>query len=117
MSGVELFKHADATFDSLDPASGTDKLAAVVGPERAKYLGGSFGILDRCDVSWTVLYDEFIVVLEGVFKLGVGDEVVEGQVGDVIWIPENTPIRYMGEKCVVFYAYAPVDWKKRHGVA
>lgn len=116
MSGVKLFKRKDAKFDSMKPAKGRAGLARMIGPETAKMMGGGLAEFDGCDIAWTVLYDEFIVVLEGVFKLGVGDKVVEGHVGDVIWIPENTPIRYMGDKSVVFYALAPVDWKKRHGM-
>ena len=51
------------------------------------------------------------------FRLGVGKKVIEAKPGDVIWIPEKTPIVYMGDKAVVCYALHPVDWRKRHGLA
>ena len=36
--------------------------------------------------------------------------------GDVIWLPEKTPITYEGEKAIVCYALYPVDWRKRHSL-
>jgi len=37
--------------------------------------------------------------------------------GDVVWIPENTPLKYEGDKAMVFYALHPVDWRQKHGIA
>ena len=74
-------------------------------------MGAGLATFDGCSIEWTVLYDEVIVVLEGLFRLRVGDEVFEGGPGDVIWIPEYTPLKYEGEKATVFYALHPVDWK------
>jgi ethanolamine utilization protein EutQ len=56
-------------------------------------------------------------VLEGNFRLRVGSEVYDAGPGDLIWIPENTPLRYEGEKARICYALFPVDWRKRHGMA
>jgi ethanolamine utilization protein EutQ len=35
----------------------------------------------------------------------------------VVWIPENTPLKYEGDKSVVFWALYPADWRQRHGLA
>jgi ethanolamine utilization protein EutQ len=83
-------------------------------------MGGGVATFDGCSIEWTVLYDELIVVLEGRFRLRIGknfEQVIEAGPGDVIWLPENTPLKYEGEKAKVFYALSPVDWRKRHGMA
>jgi Ethanolamine utilization protein len=61
-------------------------------------MGVGLAAFDGCAIEWTVLYDEMIVVLEGLFRLRAGKEVFEGRPGDIIWIPEKTPIVYEGEK-------------------
>ena len=43
--------------------------------------------------------------------------MIEAEPGDVIWLPENTPLKYEGDKATVFYALHPVDWRRRHGMA
>jgi len=61
-----------------------------------------------------------IVVLEGTFRLRLGKgyrRKLEAKKGDVIWLPEGTPLKYEGKKAVVFYCLYPVDWRKRHGMA
>jgi ethanolamine utilization protein EutQ len=43
-----------------------------------------------------VLYDEVIVVLEGKFRLRLGKGFrtkLEAKPGDVIWLPEGTPLK------------------------
>jgi ethanolamine utilization protein EutQ len=47
----------------------------------------------------------------------VGKDTHSCAPGDVIWIPENTPIKYEGDKAKVFYALHPVDWRQKHGLA
>ena len=57
---------------------------------------------------------------EGKFRLRLGKgyrQKLEAKPGDVIWLPEGTPLRYEGDKAVVFYALHPVDWLQRHGMA
>jgi len=95
---------------------GEATIARLVGPEISRSMGAGIATFDACSIEWTVLYDEVIVVLEGRFRLRLGADIVEGGPGDVIWIPENTPLRYEGERAVVFYALHPVDWRRRHNL-
>ena len=39
-------------------------------------MGADLAIVDGCSIEWTVLHDEVIVVLEGLFRLRVGNEVL-----------------------------------------
>ena len=80
-------------------------------------MGAGMATFDGCSIEWTVLYDELIVVLEGTFRLVVGKETHFCVPGDVVWIPENTPIHYEGDKATVFWALYPADWRQRHGLA
>lgn len=112
------FKADDITFTPFGGPPGTARIARLVTDEVSKTMGAGIAIFDGCSIEWTVLYDEAIVVLEGTFRLRLGkgySQVIEAKPGDVIWIPEGTPLKYEGEGARVFYTLDPVDWKKRHG--
>lgn len=83
-------------------------------PGLSSSMGGSIATFDNWTIEGTVLYDELIVVLEGPFRLQLGgseNRAVEAGPGDVIWLPESTPLRYGGDGAKVFHALSPVDWK------
>ena len=96
---------------------GSATIARLVGPDVSGSMGAGVVKFDGCSIEWTVLYDEVIVVLDGLFRLRLADRAIEGRPGDVIWIPENTPLRYEGDGATVFYALHPGDWRQRHGLA
>jgi ethanolamine utilization protein EutQ len=119
MSSARHFKASDLKFESYGGPPGTASIARIVGPELSHSIGAGIATFDGCSIEWTVLYDEVIVVLEGRFRLRLGTdhaELIEAGPGDVIWLPQNTPLRYEGDKAKVFYTLYPVDWKKRHGL-
>ncbi len=111
MAKTMLFKKSEMAFEHLGGPPGAATIARLVGPEVSQTMGAGLASFDGCSIEWTVLYDEVIVVLDGLFRLRVGDQLFEGGPGDVIWIPENTSLKYEGEKATVFYALHPVDWK------
>jgi len=113
------FKAAEMTFDSFGGPPGKASIARLVLDTNSTTMGAGVAIFDGCSIEWTVLYDEAVVVLEGTFRLKIGKgyrQVIEAKPGDVIWIPENTPLKYEGEAAKIFYTVYPVDWKKRHGL-
>jgi ethanolamine utilization protein EutQ len=114
---VVHFHKTEMNFAAFGGPPGSATIARLVGPEMSRTMGAGIATFDRCSIEWTVLYDEVIVVLEGTFRLVVGGEAHSCKPGDVIWIPENTPIKYEGEKAKVFYALHPVDWRQKHGLA
>ena len=116
MAETLLFKRGEMRFETYGGPPGTASIARLVGPEVSRSMGIGLAAFDGCAIEWTVLYDEMIVVLEGVFRLGVGGKDIVAHPGDVIWIPEKTPIVYKGDKAVVCYALSPVDWRQRHGL-
>ena len=116
MAGVKHFKRSEMKFEVYGGPPGKATIARLVGPDLSKTMGAGIAQFDGCSIEWTVLYDEMIVVLEGTFRLRVGKDTYEATAGDVIWIPENTPLCYEGEKATVCYALFPVDWRQRHGI-
>ncbi len=116
MSGIVHFKSSERVFEPYGDASGRASISRLVGPEVSGSMGAGVARFDGCSIEWMVLYDELIVCLEGTFRLRVGDAVHECTVGDVLWIPENTPLRYEGDGATVFYALSPVDWRQRAGM-
>jgi ethanolamine utilization protein EutQ len=116
MSQVEIFKASERRFEPYGGPPGEATIARLIGPELSHSMGAGIATFDECSIEWTLLYDEVIVVLEGAFRLRVGVQAYDLAVGDVIWLPENTSLRYEGKGARVFYALSPVDWRRRHAL-
>jgi ethanolamine utilization protein EutQ len=115
LTEVIHFRKGSLAFEPYGPqGGGAASISRLVGMETSRTMGAGIARFDNVSIEWTVLYDELIVTLEGVFCLRVGEHVHETHPGDVLWIPANTPLRYEGDRATVFYALAPVDWKERH---
>ncbi|WP_053157947.1 MULTISPECIES: cupin domain-containing protein [Pseudomonas] len=88
-------------------------ICRLIGTGESQTMGAGIAYFDGAEIEWAVLYDELIVVLEGEFHLTVPDQKIIARPGDVIWIPEKTPLIYAGNKAKVFYALYPVDWAQK----
>jgi ethanolamine utilization protein EutQ len=120
MSKILHFKRGKLKFEKYGGPPGRASIARLITTANSDSMGGGIAKFDACSIEWTVLYDEVIVVLEGRFRLRVGGghrRKIEAKPGDVIWLPEGTPLKYEGDKAVVFYALHPVDWRERHKLA
>ncbi len=99
MSQVRHFQQSALQFQSY---GGQDieraAICRLIGPADSETMGAGLARFDGVSIEWTVLYDELIVVLEGNFRLRLADQVIEARPGDVIWVPERTPLAYEGEK-------------------
>lgn len=115
MSEVRHFQKSALQFQSYagEPVERA-AICRLIGPTDSQTMGAGLARFDGVSIEWTVLYDELIVVLEGHFRLRLADRVIEAAPGDVIWVPERTPLAYEGEKATVFYALYPVDWQARN---
>jgi ethanolamine utilization protein EutQ len=112
------FKRVAMPFGRYGGPPSAATIARLVGPDVSNSMGAGIATFDGCSIEWTVLYDEVIAVLDGRFRIGEGyNESIEAGPGDVIWLPENTPLKYEGDKATVLYALHPVDWRRRHGMA
>jgi ethanolamine utilization protein EutQ len=119
MADVRHIRASEMRFENFGGPPGEATIARLVGPEQSRTMGAGIATFDRCSIEWTVLYDEVIVVLEGRFRLKLGqagDRTIEASPGDVVWIPENTLLRYEGDGAKIFYALYPVDWRRQHSL-
>ena len=116
MADVSVIRKSSLKFLPWGDGPGTALIARTVTSDMCPTIGGGIGKFDGCSIEWTVLYDEIIHCVEGVFQLRVGSTVHEIGPGDTLLIPANTAVRYEGKSATVFYALYPNDWMKRHGM-
>ncbi|MEM9577856.1 MAG: ethanolamine utilization protein [Pseudomonadota bacterium] len=76
---------------------------------------GGINVLNNIKVPWDLTCDKIINVLEGTFRLVCDEETCICNRGDVLYIPKDNHLSYEAEeRCVVFYAACPHNWKQRH---
>ena len=63
--------------------------------------------LNLIDAQWTVLYDEIVYVIDGVFIVKTNYQTYTAQKGEVVWIPKGTELSYQGEEARIFYVVYP----------
>lgn len=125
MTDVVHFQRAKMTFEPGTTAIGSGDgpgrsgyYARLIGPKLSKSMGAGIAMYDQCTIEWTLLYDEIIVVLEGLFRMRYGkdlEHVIEASPGDVIWLANGTHLTYEGKDAKIFYAVDPVDWRSKNG--
>lgn len=114
-------------FDDIKPRldrlpEGQSYIKAWISTHNSTSMAGGLNFLNKVSVPWHLTVDEIIYCLQGQFRLAVENE--DGSEdsftldpGDVIWMPKDMHIRYESdEKCVIFYAVSPVDWKQQQGI-
>ena len=69
MSKIHHFSAGSMKFEPYGGPPGDARIARLVGPENSTSMGAGVATFDGCSIEWTILYDELIVVLEGVFRL------------------------------------------------
>lgn len=114
MNDVMHFKRDRLAFEPYAGPPGKSEIARLVGTPVSETMGAGIAVFEDAGVKWTVKYDELICVLSGRFRLVVGEKTFECAPGDVLWIPNGTPLEYASDgRAEVFYALYPVDWKER----
>lgn len=109
---VQLIKSSSLVFNHRGGPPGTGEVARAVGTDLSSSMAAGIARFDGCSIAWTVLYDEIIYVIDGVFRLNTPTGVIEGQAGDIIWVPEGTELKYEGDGASIFYAVYPGNWKE-----
>ncbi|MEL0638483.1 ethanolamine utilization protein EutQ [Marinomonas sp. TI.3.20] len=114
---AKLIKGNSLTHIHRGGPPGKASVARAVSNDLSTTMGAGVAYFDDCSISWTVLYDEVIYVVDGVFRLVTKDGVIEGEAGDIIWISEGTELKYEGRQAKIFYAVYPGNWKELHGLS
>lgn len=114
---ARLITSEQLAFNHRGGPPGRAEVARAVGSELSSSMAAGVARFDDCSVAWTLLYDEVIYVIDGVFRLRMANGVIEGRAGDVIWIPEGTAVKYEGQNATIFYAVYPGNWKELHAIS
>ena len=104
--------------DRIDnlPENGT-YIKPFVTTEISESMAGGINCLNKIKVPWDLTCDEIIYVLEGMFRLTCDGETYICNRGDVLYIPKDNHITYEAdERCVIFYAAYPHNWKQLAGL-
>ena len=109
---AKLIRSDQLAFAHRGGPPGHAEVARAIGGDLSGTMAAGVARFHDCSVAWTVLYDEVVYVIEGLFRLDMPDGVLEGRPGDVIWIPEGTELKYQGQNASIFYAVYPGNWKE-----
>ena len=81
----------------LQPFEGREdvRLNDVTTLEEAPRMGcGIMELRDAASFEWTLTYDEYDIVLEGVLEIEIDGRIVSGNPGDIIYIPKGSHIHF-----------------------
>ena len=80
-------------------------------------MAGGINVLNNISVPWDLTCDELIFCFQGVFRLVCDGEEYVLNPGDLMYIPKDNHICYEADqKCIIFYAAYPVNWKELAGL-
>lgn len=116
MSGPKVFKRLDMVLKPAVTATGTTSIARVIDSSISRQMGAGIEVLENVTIDWTVTYDEILFIVEGPLTLEFDDGVHECGVGDIVFLPNGTHLRYIAKgRAAYYYALHPVDWAARQG--
>ena len=89
-------------------------LKDVVSLEESPHMGAGVMELDHTSFEWTLNYDEFDMVIDGVLEIEIDGRVVTGYAGDIIYIPAGSHIHFQtpSKTRYAYFAY-PADWQQQ----
>ncbi len=117
MTSPSVFRIADIQ-DRIDnlPSNGTF-IKPFVNVDVSESMAAGINCLHKISVPWDLTCDEVIYCLEGTFRLVVDDVSYELGRGDLMYVPKDNHVKYeCDEKCIIFYAAYPVNWKQLAGI-
>ena len=115
MSGIRFVKAAERSFEHLGGPPGSVKVGRDVTVNESKSFGASVFTFEDCDIEWTVLYDEYIYVLEGQLDLETKEGTFHIAPGDGIWLPNGTWMVYRAKFAKALVIVHPVNWRELQG--
>lgn len=89
-------------------------LLDIVTLEEAPRMGAGIMELDNTSFEWTLTYDEYDMVIDGVLEIEIDGRVLTGYPGDIIYIPKNSHIHFQTpSKARYAYFVYPADWQQQ----
>lgn len=99
----------------LEPFAGRDDvlLKDITTLAEAPRIGsGIMELKNGASFEWTLTYDEYDIIQEGLLEIEIDGRVVSGGPGDVIYIPKNTHIHFRTPDHTKYaYVVYPADWQ------
>ncbi|MBS6195938.1 MAG: ethanolamine utilization protein EutQ [Clostridiales bacterium] len=87
-------------------------LKDVVTLEEAPRMGCGIMELDHTSFEWTLTYDEYDMVIDGVLEIEIDGRVVSAKAGEIIYIPKNSHIHFQTPSTARYaYFVYPADWQ------
>ena len=112
---VYRFEEVSDRLETL--AEGGTFIKPFVNTKMGASMAGGVNFLNNVSVPWDLTCDELIFCHQGTFRLVVDGEDYVLEPGDLMYVPKNNHVKYEADqKCVIFYAAWPVNWKELSGV-
>lgn len=112
-----LFKLDDIKNRLDDLPEGKTFIKPFVTVRNCESMAGGLNFLNKVSVPWSLTCDELIYCHQGTFRLMCDGEAYVLNPGDMMLVPKDNEIAYESDdKCVIFYAAYPVDWKQQAGI-
>ena len=110
---AKVVRAASREFAELAPGA---NICRDVGPSDSETISCSIVEMENFELEWTVLYDEWIYVLDGVLTIELKDGTVDLNPGDSLWMPDGTWHFYHVRKARAIVAVYPLNWRELKGV-
>ena len=117
MTAPTVFRFADVVdrLENLEP--GGTFIKPFVNTKVSQSMAGGLNFLNNVSVPWDLTCDELIYCHQGTFRLVVDEVDYVLNPGDLMYVPKDNHVIYEADdKCVIFYAAYPVNWKELSGV-
>mgnify|MGYP003585764137 FL=1 len=111
-SGIILIKSDTVKCEPFQGEPGV-RLRDVVTLQEAPRMGCGIMELDHANFEWTLTYDEYDVVFDGVLEIETQGRVVVGRPGDIIYIPKGSHIHFRSPQTARYaYFVYPANWQE-----
>src|SRR5438046_9813254 len=113
---IIYLKRENMTFSPPESQPGSASRCQLLTPDISESIGGTMHRFDRCSIEWTTKYDQALVVVGGSLRIRTGQDftrTIRADVGDIIWLPKATPLKYEGRNATTFSAVYPANWRSR----
>ena len=88
-------------------------LKDIVTLDEAPRMGAGIMELDHTSFEWTLTYDEYDMVIDGVLEIEIDGRVLTGHPGDILYIPKNSHINFRTpSKARYAYFVYPANWQE-----
>ncbi len=89
-------------------------LQDIVTLEEAPRMGAGIMELDNTSFEWTLSYDEYDMVIDGILEIKIDGRVVTAYPGDIIYIPKDSHIHFQTPSKARFaYFVYPANWQNQ----